>query len=348
MDPPECQMNPSELLQRAYSASTEKASYRPTRNFRRKSSSAAAAATEVYYTLEDPARPSDVNIFQSVDEHVAAVEQLKEDSYCFILRSDFRFTYALVLKQEDGVLELKVTEHGGTKSIPKAHWKKYIRTLIPDSPKKQHPGGHHYEESRHHREQHDAPVNARRSYQDGGYYEGSQSEYIHHERSQSSGSSSGGLDCRESLRKFSFSTDFKRSVSIQDDAPLKKPSKQVISRHRRRVTIGSSHERPSTTDFKRSVSTQEDVPLKKCYKHGHHNRSQSECGHYTRSQSSGSDDSSSSLLDSSLDNSSCDSSRREDSNKLLTKSMPSLHQTMESERSLRGAFGDVTKIEILD
>ena len=63
------------------------------------------------YALEDAAQPSDVNIFQSADEHVAVVEQLKEGDHCFILRSDCRFTYALILKHDkDGVLELQVTK----------------------------------------------------------------------------------------------------------------------------------------------------------------------------------------------------------------------------------------------
>ena len=82
------------------------------------------------YALGDTACPSDVNIFQSIDEHVAAVEQLKKGDYCFTLRSDFSFTYARVLSQINGLLEIQVTDEGATKIIPRDHWKKYIRTLL--------------------------------------------------------------------------------------------------------------------------------------------------------------------------------------------------------------------------
>ena len=107
-----------------------------------------------------------------------------------------------------------------------------------------------------------------------------------------------------------------------------------------------------TKEFKRSVSIQGgDVPLKKCLKNGNHKRSQSETGQQRQHESPESCDSSSSSLDSSLSLDSIDDSSlraQEDLNKLLSKSMPSLKRSIRKEGSLQGAFGDVTKIEILD
>ncbi len=396
-DPPKYQRSP-----RPYSsASPEKASHRATTSTSRSNKcSSAAASKEVFsFTLGDPARPSDVNIFRSVDEHVAAVEQLKEGGYCFILRSDFRFTYALVLKKEDGILSLQVNEEGCTKSIPEDHWKKYIRTLITTtSPKKQHPDGGNHEEGRHRREQQShrrsvtassqerpppprrstltnsltkgsksrsvskkdyAPVSYRRSFPETSnqskhaFYKRTQSENTDHDRSTSSGSddsSSGGDDrhhatMRSSLRKFSFATESSKRSSSSEEYVPKKQSKQVTTRHTRRVTIGSQ-------DFKRSVSIQEEAPLKNKYcKHGHHERAKSECDQFKVSQSGCDNFSASSSLDSftdSDDDDSDDSSLQEDFNKLLTKSMPSMKQTMAEQNLLHGAFGAVTKIEVLD
>jgi len=405
-------MNPPPDIRRASSASPGKASsYRPTRT--RKPSSAATSKKVHRYDIGDTARPSDVNIFQSVDQHVAAVEQLREGGYCFILRSDFRFTYALVLKQEVGVLELQVTEEGGTKTIPQGHWRKYIRTLITDdSPEKQHPAGGHLDERRRHRDEkqpskqvrratvanHEGPSprsinpvtstgskksvskkeNARVSMRSSlpnldqeGHYRRSQSEYSRQHRSLASsgsdvssrGSSRGVDDSPDSTRssplpKLPFtknSKEYKRSVS-QADVSLNKQSKPNAARPRR-ATVAEKpimHSIPSipTKEFKRAVSLQGgDIPLKKCLKQDHHKRSQSESAHHRRYESSESDVSSSSSLDSSLSLDSIDDSSlraQEDLNKLLSKSMPSLKRSIRKEGSLQGAFGDVTKIEILD
>mmetsp|Transcript_3468 Transcript_3468/g.5212 ORF Transcript_3468/g.5212 Transcript_3468/m.5212 type:complete len:402 (-) Transcript_3468:28-1233(-) len=401
MDPPEHQMNPPPDMRRASSASPGKASsYRPTRT--RKPSSAATSKKVHRYDIGHTARPSDVNIFQSVDQHVAAVEQLREGGYCFILRSDFRFTYALVLKQEVGVLELQVTEEGGTKTIPQGHWRKYIRTLITDdSPEKQHPAGGHLDERRRHRDEqqpskqvrratvanHEGPSprsinpvtstgskksvskkeSARVSMRSSlpnldqeGHYRRSQSESIRQHRSLSSSgsdvSSRGVDDSPDSTRsstlpKLPFRKDYKRAVS-QQDASLKNQSARP-----RRVTVAEKpvmYSIPSipTKEFKRAVSLQGgDIPLKKCLKQDHHKRSQSESGHHRRYESSESDVSSSSSLASSFSLDSIDDSSlraQEDLNKLLSKSMPSLKRSIRKEGSLQGAFGDVTKIEILD
>jgi len=383
-------MNPPPDIRRASSASPGKASsYRPTRT--RKPSSAATSKKVHRYDIGDTARPSDVNIFQSVDQHVAAVEQLREGGYCFILRSDFRFTYALVLKQEVGVLELQVTEEGGTKTIPQGHWRKYIRTLITDdSPEKQHPAGWHLDERRRHRDEqqpskqvrratvanHEGPsprsinpvtstgskksVSKKESARVSRHYRRSQSESIRQHRTLSSSgsdvSSRGVDDSPDSTRsstlpKLPFRKDYKRSVS-QQDASLKNQSARP-----RRVTVAEKpvmYSIPSipTKEFKRAVSLQGgDIPLKKCLKQDHHKRSQSESGHHRRYESSESDVSSSSSLASSFSLDSIDDSSlraQEDLNKLLSKSMPSLKRSIRKEGSLQGAFGDVTKIEILD
>ncbi len=405
MDPPERQIKPPDL-RRASSASPEKACYsRPLHT--RTSSSAAATSKKVDhgYILGDAARPSDVNIFQSVDEHVAAVQQLSKGGHCFILRSDFSFTYALVIKHEvGGMLEVQVTEEGGTKSIPRDHWGKYIRTLNKgDSPYTTYPAGGHLDEKRRHREgQHQskkvgshphhgrrstvgherpsrhsnpvtftgsktpvskkegAPVSFRRSapnLDEEGHYKISHSEYIRLRRNLSpSGSdeSPGVDDAIESptLPKLPFTKGYGRSMS-QDDVPIKK---QATRSSTRRVTVSDKplSYMPSipTKEFKRSVSIQGgDVPLKKCLKNGYHKRSQSETGQQRQHESPESCDSSSSSLDSSLSLDSIDDSSlraQEDLNKLLSKSMPSLKQGLRREKSLRGAFGDVTEIEILD
>jgi hypothetical protein len=313
MDPPECQTN-----LRAYSASPENASYRHTSSTRNRKSPSAAASNQVYqkyrhtsstrnrkspsaaasnqhekYTLGDPARPADVDIFHSASEHVAAVEKLKEGDYCFILRSDYRFTYALVLKQKNGMLSLQVNEKGCTKSIPTDHWKKYIRTLFTGFSKTQLPREDHHRDERWHDREHQSE----------------QKVSTRHRRVTTS-----------HQRNFSLATNDSKSSS----------------------SSANSHH------FKRSVSNQEAAPLKKCCKQGHHERSQTESGHNKDYVSqSGSDDSSVSSLDSFTD-SDGDSSLEEDFNNLLTKSMPSPRHVKEGQNLLHGAFGDVTKIEVLD
>ena len=141
MDPPESEVSNSAEFCRVPTAY-------PETTLRRSTSS---TSKRQRYNLGDPARPADVNIFQSVDDHVVAVEQLREGDHCFILRSDFSFTYALLQRQEDGVLELQVTEEGCTKSIPKNHWVKYIRTLIRDAPKNKNYSASSPRERREHR-----------------------------------------------------------------------------------------------------------------------------------------------------------------------------------------------------
>lgn len=401
MDPPERQVKPPPDFRRASSASPEKAYYRPLHN--RTPSPAAAASKKMFsYNIGDTARPSDVNIFQSVDKHVAAVGRLSKGDHCFILRSDFSFTYALVIKHEvGGFLEVQVTEEGGTKSIPKDHWGKYIRTLnnTDDSPNTQHPVGGHLDEKRRHREgqyqskkvrshhgrrstvsheerpsrhsdpvtftgsktpvpkKEGAPVSNRHSVpnlDDEGHYKSNQSEYIHQRRNRSpygSDESPGVEDAMPTLPKLPFTKDYRRTVS-QPDVSHKK---QQAAQPRRRVTVSDKplkHPRIPTKEFKRSVSIRTgDIPLKKCLKKGHFKRSQSESGQHRKFESSESDDSSSSSLNSSLSLDSIDDSslrEQEDLNKLLSKSMPSLRQGLRRETSLRGAFGDVTEIEILD
>ncbi len=402
MDPPERQVKPPPPdFRRASSASPEKASNRPIHN--RTSLSANATPKKMYsYNLGDTARPSDVNIFKSVDDHVAAVERLSKGDHCFILRSDFSFTYALVIKHEvGGMLEVQVTEEGGTKSIPKGHWGKYIRTLnnTDEYPNTQHPAGH-IDEKRRHREGHHhskkgrspharrstvsheerpsrhsdsvtstgsktpvsrkevAPGSFRRSapnLDDEGHYKSKQSDSPQRRNRSPSGSDeSPGLDDpieSSALPKLPFTKDYRRTAS-QPNVSL---TEQQAARSRRRVTVSEKPSRHSipTKEFKRSVPIQTgDVPIKKCLKKGHFKRSQSESGQHRKYESSESDDASSSSLNSSLSLDSIidDSSLRaqEDLNILLSKSMPSLKQGLRQETSLRGAFGDVTEIEILD
>lgn len=402
MDPPESQVKPPPPdLRRSFTASPEKAYGRPLHT--RTSSSAAATSKKMpRYNLADTARPSDVNIFKSLDEHVAAVERLSKGDHCFILRSDFSFTYALVIKNEvGGMLEVQVTEEGGTKSIPKGHWGKYIRTLndADDSPSTQHPAGHldekrRHREGRHHSKKvgshhgrrstheerpsrHNGPVTSTGSktpvskkegeasfthstpnlYYDEGHYKGHQSEYIRQRRNRSpSGSDeSPGLDdaIESSLPMLPFTKDYRRTASQPNvNVSIKE---QQAARSRRRVTVSEKPLKyPSipTKEFKRSVSIQTgDIPLTKCLEKGHFKRSQSESRQHRKHESSESDDSSSSSLNTSLSFDSIDDSSlraQEDLNKLLSKSMPSLKQGIKPETSLRGAFGDVTEIEILD
>mmetsp|Transcript_15050 Transcript_15050/g.24576 ORF Transcript_15050/g.24576 Transcript_15050/m.24576 type:complete len:386 (+) Transcript_15050:236-1393(+) len=385
MDPPESQMNPVGV-RNSFTLPPGKASYRPAYN---RSPPSAATFLRRQYRLGDTAHPSDVNIPQSVGEHIAAVEKLSEGGHCFILRSDFSFTYALVTKHEAGILELQVNEDGGSKAIPKDHWKKYIRTLITsDSPKKQSPIGgqskqvrsrhlrrssaeaYGYERSPRH-SSHVTPPGKKKSEsrssmpnlaEEGrrGHSTRSQSKFRQQRYYSSSGSddsSTGSSREVEGSKKSSttpelpFPKDYKRSESQQDRTLLKKQE----AHPRRRVTVSERPSIPSipTKEFKRSVSIQGgDVPIKKCLKSDQPKRSQSEGGdQHRRYESSESDSSSSSSFNSSFSFDSTDDSSlraQHDLNRLLSKSMPSLRQGRGSEGSLHGAFGDVTKIEILD
>ena len=406
MDPPEeCLKRPEGRhqpadLRHSNLASLEKATYRHVHN-RTPPSSTTSKQVRRQYRLGDAARPSDMNIPQSVGEHVAAVEKLTEGSHCFILRSDFSFTYALVTKQEAGMLEVEVNKDGGSKCIPRDHWKKYIRTLSTpcDSPKKHSPIGgqskqvrsrHHmrrstmtdggYERSPPHRHSSDFVTSSgrkegrnkpdfRSSMPDVTHgrredFNRSHSEFRRQRYYSSSGSDDSSTgSSREVERpkkssavpKLPFTKDYVRSETQKDRPSFKRQTAQP----RRRVSV--SDERPSipsipTKEFKRSVSIQEgggDIPVKKCLKSDLHKRSQSEGGQYRRHDSSESDSSSSCSLESSFSFNSTDDDddslrAQEKLDKLLSKSMSSLKQGRGGLGSSLGAFGDVTKIEILD
>jgi hypothetical protein len=374
MDPPECQKN-----LRAYPALPENASYRPPSSTRNgKSPSAAASrAVDKKYTLGDPALPADVDIFRSAEERVAAVEQLKEGDYCFILRSDFRFTYARVLKQEIGMLRLQVNERGCTKSVAKHHWTRYVRTLFTGFPKNQLPRGKRRDERWHDREQlseQKVPTRHRRvtvccgerpspslySRPTNGFMRSmsrrslpnqetsNQNKHsLHLYKSKRSQSGIDHLNHERSQSSASGSDDSSSARGVDCHAQLRKFS-LATNYSKRSSSSAGSH------DLKGSAPTQEAAPLKKCCKQGHQERSQSESGQYIRYQvpPSGSDDSSVSSLDSFTD--SDDSSLQEDVNvnNLLTKSMsmPSMkHAKAKEGHNLRyGAFGDVKRIEVLD
>lgn len=269
------------------------------------------------YALGDPACPSDVNIFQSIDEHVAAVEQLKKGDYCFTLRSDFSFTYARVLSQINGLLEIQVTDEGATKIVPRDHWKKYIRTLIC-SHNKQRGGrrGHHgrsrsdYDESTH------------------------RSEKQQHKEGKKLQRRRVTVDCTnrdELMRKSSMplptlpfpKTEYTRAVSSGSsnrvDDPLKRRNRCDPERSRKNRS-NYEYRRPTTS----GLST----------------------GRILRDN----DDSSSVSSSSSLDSLSKLLSQHSNpsASRKSRKSPPTKEDLEVSEQSLTGAFGDSIQIETLD
>lgn len=270
------------------------------------------------YALGDAACPSDVNIFQSIDEHVAAVEQLKKGDYCFTLRSDFSFTYARVLSQINGLLEIQVTDEGATKIIPRDHWKKYIRTLVCS----------HNQQRGDRRGHHDR---RRSDYDEGTHH----SEQQHHKEGKKLHRRRVTVDCShrdELIRKSSMpppplpfpKTEYKRTVSNGSSNRVDDPLKR-----RNRCDPERSRKNRSNHEYRRP-STSIEVPK----------------GRILRDDDDSSSVSSSSSLES-LSKLLSQHSQNPSASRKSRKS-PTKEDLEVSEQSLTGAFGDSIQIETLD
>lgn len=268
------------------------------------------------YALGDAACPSDVNIFQSIDEHVAAVEQLKKGDYCFTLRSDFSFTYARVLSQINGLLEIQVTDEGATKIIPRDHWKKYIRTLLCS-----------HNQQRGDRRGH--PDRRRSDYDEGTHH----SEQQHHKEGKKLHRRRVTVDCShrdELIRKSSMpppslpfpKTEYKRTVSTGSSNRVDDPLKR-----RNRYDPERSRKNSSNHEYRRSST---EVPK----------------GRILRDDDDSSSVSSSSSLES-LSKLLSQHSQNPSASRKSRKS-PTKEDLEVSEQSLTGAFGDSIQIETLD